>query len=68
MLAKSFAMFIDAIKFITGKIITSFFLVLIANKDKSNAEVPLVQVNANFDPTYLANISSNFLTIGPEVK
>ena len=63
MLAKLLA----ATKFIIGKIITSFFLRLIAIKAKWRAAVPLVQVKANLAlRVFLINFS-NFSTYGPVV-
>ena len=57
----------EEIKLIDGIITTSPLETLIASNAKCIAEVPLLQVKANFEFTYFFIFSSNSLTKGPEV-
>ena len=55
----------DATKVIAEVNILDFELMPKAIQDICKAAVPDAQATANFEPTYFANLSSNFLISGP---
>ena len=65
--SQNFAALYDAIKFITGIIILSFRLILIASIAKKSADVPLLHVFEYLHFKYLEIDFSKFITSLPVV-